>query len=323
VDESDGLIGWIYADLYARRGKSSGAAHYAVRCSRRVDDDDVAGDIAPPAEHAELSHISREFETRGHWKTPSGMFQLPVVVLLTEFARPSVARGATVLEWQEVLTLYHEMGHAMHSMIGRTDYQNVSGTRCATDFVELPSILMEHFLTSPTVLSLFGEHADAKAYPAGNHHEDPCRNIDTYGQILLAALDQVYHSPAATAPGFDSTAALAHLHAQYGIIPHVPGTSWQTQFGHLFGYGATYYSYLFDRAIASRVWHQLFAYNPLNRETGERYKREILRHGGGEDPWAMLATLLNDPRLASGDSEAMREVGRWRIEEELAIPGRH
>jgi mitochondrial intermediate peptidase len=216
------------------------------------------------------------------------------------------------------------------AMIGRTEYQNVSGTRCATDFVELPSILMEHFLTSPRVLALFGEsaehatntNADADAVVT-NHHEDPCRNIDTYGQILLAVLDQTYHSRAAMDPSFDSTAALAELHDKRGIVPYVPGTSWQTQFGHLFGYGATYYSYLFDRAIAARVWRQLFAHNPLNREMGEKYKKGVLRHGGGEDPWTMLGLLLGTPELAGGDERAMREVGRWRIEEEVAVPGRH
>ncbi|KAI0319785.1 peptidase family M3-domain-containing protein [Amylostereum chailletii] len=182
-----------------------------------------------------------------------------------------------------------------------------------------------HFLTSPTVLSLFGTHAGPStgSNQCGNHHEDPCRNIDTYGQILLAALDQIYHSSAALQSGFDSTAALKQLNDQRGLIPYIEGTSWQTQFGHLFGYGATYYSYLFDRAIASRVWRQLFVASPLNRETGEQFKREVLSHGGGEDPWAMLGTLLGEPRLASGDEEAMREVGRWRIEEDLAVPGRH
>ena len=217
-------------------------------------------------------------------------------------------------------------------MIGRTEYQNVSGTRCATDFVELPSILMEHFLTSPRVLALFDTSsaeratthaATADAVANSVQNEDPSRNIDTYGQILLAVLDQTYHSRAAMEPAFDSTAALAELHDRRGIVPYVPGTSWQTQFGHLFGYGATYYSYLFDRAIAARVWRQLFAHNPLNREMGERYKKEVLRHGGGEDPWAMLGSLLGTPELAGGDERAMREVGRWRIEEEVAVPGRH
>jgi intermediate peptidase len=207
------------------------------------------------------------------------------------------------------------------AMIGRTEYQNVSGTRCATDVVELPSILMEHFLQSPQVLSLFSTH-DTTEHRIGNHHEDPCRSIDTHSQILLAMLDQAYHSPSAQADNFDSTAVLAVLHNQRGLIPHVNGTSWQTQFGHLFGYGATYYSYLFDRAIASRVWGKLFSANPLSRRTGEKYKTELLRYGGGKDPWKMVARLLDAPELESGDAEAMREVGRWRIEDEVSF-GRH
>ncbi|TFY60155.1 hypothetical protein EVG20_g7523 [Dentipellis fragilis] len=322
-DEKDGLLGWIYTDLFARRGKSSGAAHYTVRCSRRTDDDDEAGDLLPDAEHRPLLDLSREFGAAYRHKMPDGVFQLPIVVLLTEFSPPSLSRGPAVLEWHEVLTLFHEMGHAMHSMIGRTEYQNVCGTRCATDFVELPSILMEHFLGSPTVLSLFDSGDNSAVRQAGNHHEDPCHNIDTHSQIMLAVLDQIYHSPEAMEPGFDSTAALARLTATRGLIPFVEGTSWQTQFGHLFGYGATYYSYLFDRAIASRVWQKVFVKDPLNRETGEKYKREILRHGGAKDPWAMVGGLLDAPELAGGDAEAMREVGQWRIEDEVAVPGRH
>lgn len=208
-------------------------------------------------------------------------------------------------------------------MIGQTEYQNVSGTRCATDFVELPSILMEHFLTSPTVLSLFDAAGRLPVRQTGNHHEDPCRSIDTHSQVLLAVLDQIYHSPSALDGAFDSTAALAALHAERGLIPYVPGTSWQTQFGHLFGYGATYYSYLFDRAIASQVWSKLFARDPLNRETGEKYKSEVLRYGGGKDPWEMVSLLLDAPELEKGDADAMREVGRWKIEDEIAMPGSH
>jgi len=251
-----------------------------------------------------------------------GIFQLPIVVLLCEFARPTPGRP-TVLQWHEVLTLFHEMGHAMHSMIGRTEYQNVSGTRCATDFVELPSILMEHFLSSTAVLSLFDPSGKLAFNQAANLHEDPCRSIDTHSQILLAVLDQVYHSPAALKQEFDSTAELFKLYKTRGLIPHVPGTSWQTQFGHLFGYGATYYSYLFDRAIASRVWRQVFSQNPLSRGMGEKYKQEILRYGGGKDPWVMVSSLLSAAELESGNAQAMTEVGRWKIEDEVAVPGMH
>ena len=208
-------------------------------------------------------------------------------------------------------------------MLGRTEYQNVSGTRCATDFVELPSILMEHFLNSPTVLSLFDADSTTTLRSTGNHHADPCHSIDTYSQILLAAADQRYHAPSVLDPSFDSTAELANLHNTRGLIPYVPGTSFQTQFGHLFGYGATYYSYLFDRAIASRVWSRVFSENPLDRSMGERLRGEVLRHGGARDPWHMVSGLLEMPELESGDAEAMREVGTWRIEDEVGVPGRH
>lgn len=346
VDEQSGVIGWIYADLFSRRGKPSGAAHYTVRCSRRTDDDDEHRDLAGVDDEAVLGamSLSNEFEVahRARIRGVDGVFQLPVVVLLCEFTRPTINRGPTILAWHEVLTLFHEMGHAMHcksvftliyhrsrahsfptAMIGRTEYQNVSGTRCATDFVELPSILMEHFLNSPTVLSLFDLSGELPVRQSGNNHEDPCKAIDTHTQILLAALDQRYHSPAVLSPNFDSTAALAQLYEARGLIPYVPGTSWQTQFGHLFGYGATYYSYLFDRAIASRVWRKLFAHDPLNRETGEKYKNEVLRYGGGRDPWKMVSALLDAPEMESGDAEAMAEVGRWKIEDEVSVPGRH
>ncbi|KAF8807825.1 mitochondrial intermediate peptidase [Phlegmacium glaucopus] len=321
VDEDKGIIGWVYTDLFARRGKASGAAHYTVRCSRRTDDDDLQGDGS--IEGAELRlRESEEFEAIKRHRLPNqdGVFQLPLVVLLCDFPRPS---GPTVLEWHEVLTLFHEMGHAMHSMIGRTEYQNVAGTRCATDFVELPSILMEHFLNSPAVLSLFDVEGSSTMRQIGNHHTDPCHSIDTYSQILLAVMDQKYHSPAVIDPSFDSTAELAKLHDTRGLIPYVPGTSFQTQFGHLFGYGATYYSYLFDRAIASRVWRNVFANDPLNRETGEKFKREVLRYGGGKDPWKMVSALLDAPELETGDAEAMREVGQWKIDDEVGQPGRH
>jgi intermediate peptidase len=182
---------------------------------------------------------------------------------------------------------------------------------------------MEHFLNSPVVLSLFDVDGPSIARKIGNHHEDPCRSIDTHSQILLATIDQLYHSPCVLDPDFDSTTVLADLHNTRGLIPHVPGTSFQTQFPHLFGYGATYYSYLFDRAIASRVWRKLFAYDPLNRNTGERYRQEILRYGGGKDPWLMVSTLLEAPELEVGNTEAMQEVGGWRIEDDVAMPSRH
>ena len=115
VDEDAGVLGWIYADLFARREKSCGAAHYTVRCSRRTDDDDEERDLVIPDDGG-LIALSKSFEgvKRHRIQGEDGVFQLPLVVLLCEFTKPTLTRGPTVLEWHEVLTLFHEMGHAMH-----------------------------------------------------------------------------------------------------------------------------------------------------------------------------------------------------------------
>jgi intermediate peptidase len=117
IDQDQGIIGWIYTDLSARKGKASGAAHYTVRCSRRTDDDDQNGDGTVPGQQSRIIE-SEEFESVKRHRLPGqdGVYQLPLVVLLCEFSQPSITRGPTVLEWHEVLTLFHEMGHAMHCM---------------------------------------------------------------------------------------------------------------------------------------------------------------------------------------------------------------
>jgi intermediate peptidase len=205
-------------------------------------------------------------------------------------------------------------------MIGRTDYHNVSGTRCATDFVELPSILMEHFIASPAVLALFARHhstdrqlpqfllnsviADRRRFSA----------LETSTQITMASLDQVYHSSIAGSSSFDSTALLKSTQEKYNVIPYVEGTNWQTQFGHLFGYGSTYYSYLFDRSIAARIFKLKFAQDPLSRDRGEEFKKGVLRYGGGKDCWEMVGGLVGDEQVMRGGTEGMKVIGEWGIE---------
>ena len=139
---------------------------------------------------------------------------------------------------------------------------------------------------------------------------------ETEAQILLAMLDQAYHSDLPLAPDFDSTRTYHDIYNAHAVIPEPQGTAWQGFFGHLFGYGATYYSYLFDRAIAGKVWSQVFQETPdgsVSRERGERYREEVLRWGGGRDGWKCIAGVLGDERLAEGGEEAMKEVGRWGV----------
>lgn len=204
-------------------------------------------------------------------------------------------------------------------MIGRTTYHNVSGTRCATDFVELPSVLMEYFVNCDTVIPLFARHHQTdeplpSTFLAGLHKSQNLLSaIETNAQITMAALDQVYHSSAPLDPTFSSTETLYQVQREFQVIPPALGTAWQSRFGHLVGYGATYYSYLFDRAIASKVWSSVFAGDPLSSNAGERYKTEVLKHGGGRDPWEAIGALLNDEIIARGDASSVAKVGKWGI----------
>ena len=210
------------------------------------------------------------------------------------------------------------------AMIGRTDYHNVSGTRVATDFCELPSILMEYFVSSPRVLSLFAAHHETgEPLPQDllkSHLDlkDSLSALETHQQIILSLLDQKYHSIHPSETGsFDSTAILRDLTNTVGVLPYVEGTAWQPLFGHLQSYGATYYSYLFDRAIAGKIWSTLFNHTPegsISREGGEQFKEKILKWGGGKDPWELVASVIGGHEgevVARGDGKAMEMVGGW------------
>lgn len=120
----EAVIGTIYADLFSRAGKPPSAAHYTVRCSRRIDDDDGVGDFT----YGRLddgSQLDPSLGQRGGPASPlevdgkrnpgrEGKYQTPVVVLLCDFVRPTAGSGPSLLGWTEVETLFHEMGHAIH-----------------------------------------------------------------------------------------------------------------------------------------------------------------------------------------------------------------
>jgi len=184
---------------------------------------------------------------------------------------------------------------------------------------------MEHFVSDPSVLSLFATHF-ATGQPLSmelfNAHLNLQRSLaalETHGQIVMAILDQKYHSlqPGAELANFDSTKVHYDLQKDIGVIPPVEGTAWQTQFGHLYGYGATYYSYLFDRAIAGKVWSTLFNHTPdgsVSREGGEVFKEKVLKWGGGKDPWEMVGSVIGGKEgemVSRGDKAAMGLVGGW------------
>lgn len=321
--EQQGRIGSLYCDLFSRSGKSPGlAAHFTVRCGRLLETDS----LLPDEETIATGMLQGQINGKN--------YQLPVIALQCDFA-PAMGNTFASLSFHEVSTLFHEMGHAIHcrsplfcpciraddlAMLGITDYQTVSGTRVVADFVELPSQIMESFAASPSVWPLFARHyrddtpAPVELLNQTINNSSHLQGLSKYRQFMRSLLDQHYHSSRATLPGFDSTLTLASLERDFGLSPvDDPVNPWQVQFTHLAGYGGTYYSYIFDKAMADKIYNKIFSQDPLSRRSGENFKNNLLRHGGSRDAWQCLADVLDEPGLASGDKEAMRRVGQWAL----------
>uniref|UniRef100_A0A7M4F200 Mitochondrial intermediate peptidase n=1 Tax=Crocodylus porosus TaxID=8502 RepID=A0A7M4F200_CROPO len=237
VHEKEGLLGYIYCDFFQRADKPHQDCHFTVRGGRLRE---------------------------------NGEYQLPVVVLMLSLPH-STRSIPTLLTPGMMENLFHEMGHAMHSMLGRTRYQHVTGTRCSTDFAEVPSILMEYFANDYRVVNQFARHYKT-------------------GQVFYAVLDQIYHGKHPLK--ISTTDILKETQEKFYGLPYVSNTAWQLRFSHLVGYSAKYYSYLMSRAVASMVWKQCFAQDPFDRAMGERYRREMLVHGGGKEPMLMVQGML-------------------------------
>ncbi|EJK57925.1 hypothetical protein THAOC_21992 [Thalassiosira oceanica] len=295
----EGPLGTMYLDLHPRPGKFGHAAHFTIRCGRTRPDVAAAGGRVPGGDD-------------------DG--QLPIVALVCNLSPPTPGLGETVLSHSEVETLFHEFGHGLHSMLSRTAFQHLSGTRAAMDFVETPSHLIEAFARDPSFLSstLARHHATGEPMSsrAARHlslsHAD-FRGVEVQSQIVHSKFDQALFGEDPCSPslgGPTSADTWVRMHRESGV-PIAAGTHWHTRFGHLVTYGAGYYGYLFAQTWASDVWRSNLA--PLLassaggdgpdggggrggaarlREEGTKVWKGMLVHGGARDPKDMIRDVL-------------------------------
>jgi intermediate peptidase len=323
VDESDRTIAVMYCDLFSRAGKSPNPAHFTLRCSRVISEAEIS-EYAEDDNHPFSDSLTAATEgiAYSHDPTTKIIRQLPTIALICDFHRGN----PTLLPLRDVQTMFHEMGHALHSILGQTSLQNVAGTRCATDLAEVPSVMMERFALAPSVLGIWARHYSTdKPLPYElieqqlNLERNMKQGLDTEDQIMMARLDQSLHSKlwCDEKSPLDST-AVYHAISSMASIPDPSGSKRQGFFGHLYGYGATYYSYLFARSVAGKVWREVFDRGnlALDRNAGEKLRGEFLGHGGSRDGWKCIAGLVGDDRLADGGKEAMKIVGEWGVQDD-------
>lgn len=262
---TEGVLGYIYCDFYERSGKLNQDCHFTIQGGRRKSD---------------------------------GTYQLPMVVLQLNLPSFYPRSPPPLLTPGMMENLFHEFGHAMHSMLGRTRFQHVTGTRCPVDFAEVPSVLMEYFASDPRVIASFARHYNTAAPLSEEAINNMCQSkrlymaSDLQVQVFYAILDQIYHGD--EIPNKSTTEIMAEVQSKYYSLPYVPNTAWQLRFGHLVGYGGKYYSYLMSRAIACKLWKDFFRDDPFNRENGEKYRQKMLAHGGEKSPRELITDMFGE-----------------------------
>ncbi len=233
------------------------------------------------------------FTLRGGRVLPDGSYQKPVSAIVANFTKPS-ADTPSLLRHSEVETLFHEFGHILHQTLTRATYGRFSGTRTERDFVEAPSQMLEHWVWDREVLASFTRHYET-GEPLPDSLLDAMLAAKTLSsgvmmvrQLYFAHLDQAYH-----APGFegDSTAATRELH-EITTFPYTPDTHFQSGWGHLFGYDARYYGYLWSHVFGDDMFTRFEDEGLLNPDLGAEYRRTVLERGGSVDGDQLVRDFL-------------------------------
>ncbi|MFN2548064.1 MAG: M3 family metallopeptidase [Myxococcales bacterium] len=255
IVEQGRVIGRFFLDLFPREGKYKHAAQFTLTSGQRGR-------------------------------------SLPEGALVCNFPR-----APALLEHSEVVTWFHEFGHLLHHIFGgHTRWAGVSGVRTEWDFVEAPSQMLEEWSWDASVLQTFARHHETgEPIPAALVQR--MRAADEFGkglrvrqQMFYAATSLQFHDrdPA----GLDTTALAARLQEKYTPFRHVPETYFQESFGHLEGYSAIYYTYMWSLVIAKDLFGVFRREGLLAEEPALRYRKRILEPGGSRPAAELVKSFL-------------------------------
>lgn len=227
----------------------------------------------------------------------------PLVCNVASFTKP-VGDTPSLLTIDEVETLFHEFGHALHGLLTRCNYQGVAGTNVVRDFVELPSQINEHWATQPEVLKMYAKH-----YQTGETIPDSLiekilkqktfnQGFMTTELLAAAILDMNLHN-LTDARDIDVTAYEKEAMKQLGLIPEIAPRYRTTYFNHIVGgYAAGYYSYLWANVLDNDAFEAFKEHGIFDKATADLFRHNVLEKGDSEDPMTLYKKFRGaEPRL--------------------------
>ena len=257
TDSNNNFIAIFYADFHPRKGKRNGAWMTSYKPQQ----------------------IKNAVNERPH------------VSIVCNFTKPTATKPS-LLTFNEVTTLFHELGHALHGMLANTTYNSLSGTSVSWDFVELPSQILENWCYEKEALELFAKHYETgetipmkyveKIKESASFHE----GMQTLRQLSFGLLDMQWHG--SESPGKISSVKEFenNAFADTNLYPEVAENCMSTSFSHIFqgGYSAGYYSYKWAEVLDADAFEYFLEKGIFNKEVATRFKENVLSKGGTEKP---------------------------------------
>lgn len=260
-NEKGQLVSHFYLDLFPRPGKYTHFAAFGFLGGRRL---------------------------------PDGGYQTPVSSVVGNWQKPLPGKQS-LLSHDEVETFFHEFGHIMHQTLTRAPYNSIAGTSVKRDFVEAPSQMLENWVWEPAILKKLSKHVDTGRPLPDSTIEQMIRSKRAISglfwtrQLFFATIDMLYH----TRPAPVDTAALWHQTIQ-SIMPvkSIPNIRPAAGFGHLTGYAAGYYGYLWSKVYAQDMYTVFEKAGNLDPVAGRRYRTWILEPGSTYEPLTLIQNFL-------------------------------
>ena len=255
-DENGQLVAVFYADFFPRKGKRNGAWMTSFKSQS----------------------IKKEINERPH------------ISIVCNFTKPTETKPS-LLTFNEVTTLFHEFGHALHGILANTTYPSLSGTSVYWDFVELPSQIMENWCYEPEALALFAYHYQTgemipmelvhKIKESASFQE----GMATMRQLSFGLLDMGWHGQDPSNIKDIKTFELEQF-ASTQLFPDVKENAMSTAFSHIFqgGYSSGYYSYKWAEVLDADAFEYFQEKGIFNKEVATKFKENVLSKGGTEHP---------------------------------------